>query len=58
MNTRLSRLKREVLLTLLDRNTSGCMPSPRQRRALLEESRVCGVLQPKKRRLRNPEWNA
>lgn len=58
INTRTSRLTREVLLSLLDRNTSGCLPSPNQRGTLCEESCQRGALQPKKQRLRNPEWNA
>jgi hypothetical protein len=53
-----SRLTREVPSSLLDRNTSGCMPSPCQYRLLLAAPRGRGALQPKKQRLRNPEWNA
>lgn len=55
---RTSRLTREVLLSLLDRHTSGCLPSPHQRRTLSLELCLRGALQPKKQRLRNPEWNA
>ncbi len=55
---RTSRLTREVLLSLLDRHTSGCLPSPHQRRTLCVELCQRGALQPKKQRLRNPEWNA
>ena len=58
ISNRPSRLTREVLLSLLDRDTSGCMPSPHQRRPLWEESRRRGAFQPKKQRLWNPEWNA
>lgn len=55
---RTSRLTREVLLSLLDRNTSGCLPSPHQRHTLSLALCQRGALQPKKQRLRNPEWNA
>jgi hypothetical protein len=55
---RTSRLTREVLLSLLDRNTSGCLPSPHQRGTLTRALCLRGVFQPKKRPLRNPEWNA
>lgn len=58
MSYRPSRLTREVLLSILDRNTSGCMPYPHHCHPLVKESRRHGALQPQKQRLRNPEWNA
>lgn len=58
ITNRTSRLTREVLLSLLDRHTSGCLPSPHQRRTLSIALCLRGALQPKKQRLRNPEWNA
>ena len=58
ITNRTSRLTREVLLSLLDRHTSGCLPSPHQRHTLSLALCQRGALQPKKQRLRNPEWNA